>query len=216
MSSITPPISWKRAYPEPIPAQPKKSLNSLPLHSRWTFRGVSRYQAVPSAFGFLGQCAGEHVSMLLGDLDVTSKCTKACGDGVTCALFDPAKECACYSRLVSGKRPLPASARQYPRIRFALGVVALTAWSSGCALPCLALHNVQVEMRENLDEQMAGIRQWWQGKPIVLHAGPRVGIQDPESGRLVGGVDRGAVDGPVTLPPPSPVHGDKPSQAGER
>ncbi len=101
------------------------------------------------------------------------------------------------------------------RSRVILGVLTLSVLSPGCALPVLAVHNVRVEMRENLDEQMAGIREWWHRNPVGPHDGPGVSVQELGPGQLADGSAAGMADGQVVLPPPTPARGsDKPQTGG--
>ncbi len=102
------------------------------------------------------------------------------------------------------------------RSRVILGVLTLSVLSSGCALPVLAVHNIRVEMRENLDEHMAGLREWWHRHPVGPHDGPSVCVQDPGPGQLADGSAAGMVDGPVVLPPPTPARGSEKSQVSGR
>lgn len=99
------------------------------------------------------------------------------------------------------------------RIRTVLGVVALAALSPGCALPCVALHNIRVEMRDNWDEEMTAFREWWH-RDRGFHQ-PRFGVtlRVPEPALPLVQKDERVVDGPPLLPPPSPGRGDEKPQA---
>ncbi len=97
------------------------------------------------------------------------------------------------------------------RIRTVLGVLTLAALSPGCALPCIALHNIRVEMRDNLDERMAAFREWWHWDRGRHQPHPSATVLVPEPVSTPVPKDPRVVDGPPVLPPPSPGRGDEKS-----
>ena len=99
------------------------------------------------------------------------------------------------------------------RMRHLLGVLAL--WCSGCALPCLALHNIRVEMRDNLEDHMASLRGWRQGEPVAGGDGPGASVQEAKAGMPLDGIDVGSIAGPAVLLP-SPTRDSVSSQSHGR
>lgn len=99
------------------------------------------------------------------------------------------------------------------RIRTVLGVLTLAALSPGCALPCVAVHNIRVEMRDNLDEHMAAVRAWWQRGRAGRPACPPAPVQDLGPALPSAEKGRGIADRPLLLPPPSPARGEEKTQA---
>lgn len=89
------------------------------------------------------------------------------------------------------------------RIRLMVVSLTLIALSPGCALPARALHNIRVEMRENLDEHLEGVREWWHREPVGVPTCSPESIGDSGSEWFSGRGNGGVVEGPPVLPPPS-------------